>query len=244
MMGAFIETIFSLTNLIFILAILGWVFLLIKKTKTIGKLFIFISLICFYFFSITPIGDLMIKPLENKYASCYLNDSFVKNFDSIVVLAGGARGAELPLISAISGSTLTRVVKAVEVYNYNHGLKIIVSGDKNTMEKVKLILINFGIPPRAVIVDGNSHNTFQNAENVKKILGSRSFLLVTSAFHMPRAMLTFKKMGMNAYPCPTDFRQESHYDLLDFLPRTKNLYKSNLAFHEYIGGIFYRLYVH
>ena len=243
-MGAFIEILFSFTNLIFILAIVGWIFLLIKKTKTIGKLFILISLICFYFFSTTFGGDSMIKPLENQYHICSLNDNFLQSFNNVVVLAGGARGKELPLISAISGSTLTRVVKAAEIYKRNPKSKIVVSGDEYTSEKMKSFLIDFGIRKKDIIIDDNSHNTFQNAANVKKILGSKRFLLVTSAFHMPRAVLTIRKMGMNPYPCPTDFRQENHYDLLDFLPRAKNLYKSNLAFHEYIGIIFYKFYVY
>ena len=244
MIGVFNEILFSLTNLIFLFAVLGWIFLTIEKTKKMGKFFILISLICFYLFSIAPIGNLMIKPLENKYSLCRLNSPVINRLDTVVVLAGGVRSEKLPLISAISGSTLIRVVKSITLYNHDPKLKIIVSGDECTAEKIKLFLINFKIPEDNIIIDGNSHNTLQNAQNVKKIIGNNQFILVTSAFHMPRAMSSFKKLGMNPYPYPTDFRGDNSYNPWDFLPNTKNLHKSNLAFHEYVGKIFYSLYVH
>jgi len=243
MIREFIEVLFSLTNLIFFSAILGWFLLLKRRTKKIGRLFILVALICFYFSSTAPGSDLMIKPLENQYSLCETNTSQSDNKDDIVLLSGGLRSNSLPLDSSLGDSTLYRVTKTIEIYR-DHPHKIILSGVRGAMNKIKSFLINLGVSEKDIVIDGQSYNTYQNALATKKIVGNNDFILVTSAFHMPRAMLIFEKLGMHPKPCPTDFREENNYTLLSFLPRSKNLKKSNLAFHEYLGILFYKLYAH
>jgi len=67
-------------------------------------------------------------------------------------------------------------------------------------------------------------------------------LLITSAYHMPRAIKTFQKAGLSPIALPTDYQYENFYTILSFLPQAENLKKSNLAFHEYFGILFYRLF--
>ena len=95
-------------------------------------------------------------------------------------------------------------------------------------------------------------NTYENAVNVQKILdqkGIKEVLLVTSAFHMPRARLIFEKLGMKVIPAPTDFfvTEGSVKDfnlattLVYLLPDPLFLNLNTIALKEYLGLLIYRL---
>ncbi|TAG12058.1 MAG: YdcF family protein [Oscillatoriales cyanobacterium] len=112
-----------------------------------------------------------------------------------------------------------------------------------------------GIPASAILQDPDSHNTYQNAVNVRQILDAKNIkkpvLLVTSAMHMTRSLLIFQRQGIKVIPAPTDF-QITQQDIatsqsnglafaLDLLPDTYYLHQSTKALKEYIGLIVYRL---
>ena len=111
-----------------------------------------------------------------------------------------------------------------------------------------------GVPADAILQDPTSLNTYQNAVNVKKILQDRGLnriLLVTSAFHMPRSLLIFKKQGVDAIPAATDFfvseQNLKAIDLspqartLNLLPDASKLNQVSKVMKEYIGLGVYRL---
>ena len=71
------------------------------------------------------------------------------------------------------------------------------------------LLQAYGVPPDSIIVESNSRNTHENAINTAAIWRERHFrsgLLVTSATHMPRALASFRKAGLDVAPWPADFR--------------------------------------
>ncbi len=112
-----------------------------------------------------------------------------------------------------------------------------------------------GVPPEVIFQDPDSHNTHQNAVNVRKILDAKNIkgpvLLVTSASHMPRSLGVFRRQGIEAIPAPTDFlvsQQELEElqgtwqaRLLNILPDAYHLHKITQHLKEYIGGGVYRL---
>ena len=74
------------------------------------------------------------------------------------------------------------------------------------------LLQAYGVPPDSIIVESNSRNTHENAINTAAIWRERHFrsgLLVTSATHMPRALASFRKAGLDVAPWPADFRGHS-----------------------------------
>ena len=116
------------------------------------------------------------------------------------------------------------------------------------------ILELMGISSEAIIQEGNSVNTHENAIFTQKILkeqGINKILLVTSAFHIPRALKIFQHLGINTIPAPTDFYvsqqefQEVDYSLessiLSLIPNTKSLDRTTMVIKEYIGTIVYWL---
>jgi len=230
----------------FFLILAGLVILLrLKKEKTGRSLVVAGVLLC-YLFSITPAVDLILTPLERQYPQIQERETGRTNY--LVLLLGSEKD------NILRSSEVLRIYfeKLEEFKGINSSknageFKIIISGvspispEKNNAKKVKEYLSKRGIAIENIILEEESRNTFESAKNIQKILGKEPLLLVTSAYHMPRAMEIFQKMDMRPIPAPADFKKGEGYNVLDLFPDPKNMVNSNLAFHEYFGILFYRL---
>jgi len=101
-----------------------------------------------------------------------------------------------------------------------------------------------GIPESAISVTGEVQNTEQEASAVKKLFkqDKPSILLVTSAFHMPRAKLLFERKGFAVHPYPVDFKVGiAQVTPMDFLPDADALWKTSVAIREKMGLMYYRI---
>jgi len=222
---------------VFVLILLGLI--LIFKRKKAGRILLIIALVIYYFFSITPAVDLILKPLEGKYQP--LNKKDFYQAEKIVLLLGEGE------TDVLRASEVLRFYSQQSMLN-NQQLKIIISGasalnpKENPGLEVKKYLSERGIPEQKMILEDKSRNAFESARNLKEIIGQEeSFFLVTSAYHVTRSMEIFQKMGMNPIPTPTDFKIQGKYNILDYFPDGRNLRNSDLALHEYFGILFYRL---
>lgn len=102
--------------------------------------------------------------------------------------------------------------------------------------------IAFGVPEERIWLSPEVQNTFQEAQAVAKELPGGSILLVTSAFHMPRARALFEAQGLNVLPFPVDFRVvENQTTILDFLPNAGALDTTTAAMRELLGRGYYWL---
>ena len=111
----------------------------------------------------------------------------------------------------------------------------------------------FGVPAEAAVTTGKVFNTADEATAVAGLLTERrasgklsdppTVLLVTSAFHMPRAMVQFEAAGLRVEPYPVDFlvSSEKLVAVMDFLPTASALSQTELALREFYGRIFYRI---
>jgi uncharacterized SAM-binding protein YcdF (DUF218 family) len=128
---------------------------------------------------------------------------------------------------------------------------IIVSGghvnpftaDKNENKIARDYLIRWGVPENDVIGEARSRDTFESAVQVQKLLehnGWKRYLLVTSAFHMPRSMLVFAAHTAEPVPAPTDFSL-GQFELtpLAWFPNEHVARKLFLTLHEYLGLVNY-----
>ncbi|MCW9025865.1 MAG: YdcF family protein, partial [Thiovulaceae bacterium] len=102
------------------------------------------------------------------------------------------------------------------------------------------LAIALGIPEKDIIINGLPKDTYEEAEFSKHIVKDKKFALVTSATHMPRAMMMFKSKGMNPISAPTYFKKSGEYDFLQ-LPSTTSFERSRMAIHEYLGILWAKL---
>lgn len=184
------------------------------------------------------------------------------NAEAIVVLGGATKPAFRPRPSVDLSEEGDRVLYGAQLYQQKKAPLVVVSGGRiswygsgpSESEDMATILSLLGVPTEAILQEPNSLNTYENAVNVRKILDARGIhrvLLVTSAMHMPRSLLIFKRQGIGAIPAPTDFlvtdnelreiQSTPQATLLNLLPDADRLYQFTRALKEYVGLVVYRL---
>ncbi|WP_293124665.1 YdcF family protein [Microcoleus sp. bin38.metabat.b11b12b14.051] len=182
---------------------------------------------------------------------------------AIVVLGGGVKAALAPRPWVELGEAGDRIIYASRLYRQGKAPLLVLTGGRvdwkggGSPESADMAEIaqTMGVPASAILQDPDSHNTYQNAVNVRKILDAQGIqnqvLLVTSAMHMTRSLLIFQRQGIKVIAAPTDF-QITQQDIatsqnngqafaLDLLPDTYYLHQSTKALKEYIGLMVYRL---
>ncbi len=109
-----------------------------------------------------------------------------------------------------------------------------------------------GVPAQQILLDVTSLNTYENALNVKALVTTHNItgplLLVTSAYHMPRSVAIFRRLGLEVIPAPTDYRYPSiarswtwQNLLLSLIPTPYNMDITTMALREYQGLLVYWL---
>src|SRR5919106_909010 len=197
-----------------------------------------------------PVNYALRYPLESRYRPL-LEPKTAGSYDAIVVLTGGIIPASglIPLAS-IDEFMFRRLEEAWRLYRIQPK-PIIVSGghvnpftaDKNENKIARDYLIRWGVPENDVIGEARSRDTFESAVQVQNLLehnGWKRYLLVTSAFHMPRSMLVFAAHTAEPVPAPTDFSL-GQFELtpLAWFPNEHVARKLFLTLHEYLGLVNY-----
>ena len=191
-----------------------------------------------YLLSTEPVKDLLYRPLEGKH---YVPSSF--SADALVVLGGGAYNTGI-----LKEDSMKRLLTAF-VLHKKTGLPLILSGGASLgslpeAEVMKSLLEELGVDKGKVLLEVKSTSTMENALYVKEICekkGYKEVVLITSAYHMPRAVQAFQKVGLDVVPYPTDFKQDKKYNLYSLLPKMGTLNDSYKALREYLALLFYHL---
>jgi uncharacterized SAM-binding protein YcdF (DUF218 family) len=147
-------------------------------------------------------------------------------------------------ILLLGGDFKGRSFEAIRLYTLLDNAKIITSGypgrdDVSEAVKSARKLVELGIPKEDIIMQSEPKDTQEEAQHIRKIVGDEQFILVTAAYHMPRAMELFKKEGLNPITAPTNYLVEKNYLLS--APSGRNLQKTEIAFHEYLGKTWNKL---
>jgi uncharacterized SAM-binding protein YcdF (DUF218 family) len=229
---------------IMVVALAGLAFYLRKKART-G------AVVCLALAALVWVGtskvfsDAIMAPLENAYPT----PSKPKG-DVIVLLCGGFRGGG-NLYSAserLAPATLERAAAAYKLYQ-DTKLPILVSGGapfsaEPEAEAAAAWLRELGVPQDKLLAEKSSRDTFENAEYTVKLCRERGFrriILLTSAYHIPRAVMLFRKEGgVEITPFPVARRSGGPRFISDWLPG-RDL-DARLAINEYFGIVYYRLY--
>ncbi len=218
--------------------IVAFVVLGFLAKRRLARFLAFSFALFIYLLSVEPIKDVLYKPLEEAYTVPLKPEGEV-----IVILGGGAYN------TGILKEDSTKRLLTGFVLHKQTGLPIILSGGASVgalpeAEIMKNLLLTLGVDKGRIYTDVNSKDTKENAQEVKKLcqrLACKKVVLVSSAYHMKRAVISFKRVGLEVSPYPTDFKRDLRYNLYSFLPKMGVLADSYKALREYLGMLWYSL---
>jgi len=233
-----------------LLSFLGLYFLWFTNKQKTGKIVVSVGLVILTLFSYRVIADKLLRPLERQYdkfeikSSTAVTETEDKSAIKFVVVLGGGHTSdpELPLISQLGKDSLVRLIEGIRIYRKYPGAKLLLSGGVvfdpvSEAEIMARVAREIGVPEGDIVLESKSKDTRDEALFIKPIVGNEPFVLVTTASHIPRSMALFKKLGMNPIPSPIghSIRDRQGLHFYYFFPNTGNLFKTELAIHEYLG---------
>jgi len=194
-----------------------------------------------YLCSIPLVGRALLRPLESRYPP--LSEERPPPAEYIVVLGSGyAPHDGIPVTAALDDDGLVRVVEAVRLARLVPAARLVVSGGAPPgrlppAQGYARLARALGIAPQSIIVSDEALDTRGEARAVSHLLGHAAFLLVTSAYHMPRAMWVMRQAGANPIAAPTGERAygAAAVGWRALLPGSGGLRDSERALHEYLG---------
>ena len=204
----------------------------------------------------TPIlSNTYIALLEARYPPFKLAPG--STFDAVVVLAGGVfhKGSLRPTDEA-SDASRQRTACGADLWLQGLAPKLLLTGGDATVlrtgppesREMKRWALRLGVPESAIQTEETSRTTYENAVQAKTVLGSGHILLVTAAYHLPRAVGLFEKQGFLVTPVACGYESKhtplqtwEQKTVFDFIPTVKALLLSTQAIDELAGIIVYWL---
>jgi uncharacterized SAM-binding protein YcdF (DUF218 family) len=221
-----------------------------------GRRFVTVGAVLLLIAGLSPLGNALILPLEDRFPRANLDDpppptGFILLGGAEDRLVGTARHA--PTLNEAG----ERVVEAAILARRFQEAKIAFSGgDAGILYKsdseaagAQALLTALGFPQERLILEANARDTYENAAFLKEELNrqgdlapGKRWLLITSAYHMPRAMGAFRKAGFDVEPWPVDYRTRGAADLTrPFDKVSEGLRRVDVAAREWVGLLAYWL---
>jgi uncharacterized SAM-binding protein YcdF (DUF218 family) len=242
--GKVTQAIIAPMHVVFVLLIFGW--LIRRRQPRASGIILFLAIALLYLSSAPWSSRLLLGTLEGKYP--IRPSTELPEADAIVLLGGTTYPVQPPRVEAeeITGA---RVQRAARLYRAGKAPKIIVSGGvvyssteglaRTEADDMFDLLVMMGVPADAIVREAASRNTYENTGNTLGILEAmkcRQILLVTSAFHMPRAMALFRRSNLTIIPAPSDPRSGGKANQWrDFFPGPDALKLTTQAVNEIVG---------
>jgi uncharacterized SAM-binding protein YcdF (DUF218 family) len=210
-----------------------------------------VSVVILLFFAVVPVANLMVSALENRFPH---NPTLPEQVHGIVILGGVIN----PILSAKRQSP--QLNDAIERLTIGAGLarrypkaRVIFSGGSGDLfnpehreaHYAPKVFSQLGLAPDRVIYEDKARNTAENATYARQLANpsaGENWILITSAFHMPRAIGVFRKADWTMIPYPVDFSTTGDDKFsLSFRGLLGGIGSFGSVLHEYIGLIAYWL---
>ena len=238
------------TNLLIGIGLLGAI-LMVTRFASLGRKLVIAAVLLLVICGLSPLGNLLLYPLESRFPAW---DASRGAPDGIVVLGGSIE----PNLSAAHGTAVVsgasdRIITAVALARrypnarvvFSGGSGNLVSNDAREADFAGAIFESLGISKSRLIMERHSRNTVENAEFSKALVAPKQgerWLLVTSAFHMPRSVGLFRKAGFPVEAYPVDWRVGGRAGLFTFSKLAREgLWRTDAGMREWMGLIAYRL---
>ena len=238
------------TNLMAGVAGLGLLLLALRRSRP-GLRLVTGAVLALVLLGVLPVGTLMLRPLEDRFPQTSLEglqpDGIVVLGGAIDQVIGAARG------QVTISESATRITAAAELARrfpkarlvYTGGSAALVAEIGGEAEDARRLWVALGIDPGRITIEDRSRNTDENARFVRDLLRpapGQTWILVTSAYHMPRSMGLFRAAGFPVVPYPVDYRTTGTWrDALPNLQLSLGLARLDFATREWIGLVAYKL---
>lgn len=235
-------------SVVFLLVLLGMVLAGFGRRR-LGMVAAGLGVLLLGLVSYTTVGEVMISPLENRFAR---PEVMPQDVSTILLLGGSTSGR----ISAARGMSefsdaadrpiealrLARVYPQAQILATGGVGQLLSQGAETEAVTTERFLRGMGLPPDRFMLEDASRNTAENAQFTAEMLVGRegTMLLVTSAFHIPRSMGLFRKAGLDPIAWPVDYRSTgTEVFRIDLTDPVVNIETTTIALREWIGLLAY-----
>ena len=235
-------------NLLLLCLLAGVLFFLVSRGRR-GKILVGVSLLGFLVLAVAPIGPAMLLALEERFPRPQLPE----RVDGILVLGGAVDPAlSLSYGETVFNGAVTRVLAGIALARRYPEAKLALIGGEGGFVPVGLpesratlsFVIAQGLAPERVMLEERSRSTHENAVYAKELIRpapDANWILITSAFHMPRAVASFDAADWPVIPYAVDYKIDPQTGLRPNFSLLDGLSASTLAGKEWAGLLGYRL---
>ncbi len=238
------------TNFLILIGFVGAI-LMFTRFVSLGRKLVIAAVLLLVICGLSPLGKILLYPLESRFP---LWDAARGAPDGIIVLGASIE----PELSVAHGRPVVRgaadrIIEAAALAKrypnarvvFSGGSANLVSNDAREADFAGAIFEGLGVEKSRLIMERQSRNTRENAQFSKALVAPKDgerWLLVTSAYHMPRSVGLFRKAGFAVEPYPVDWRVGGRDDLMTFSKvALEGLGRTDLAVREWMGLIAYRV---
>jgi len=206
---------------------------------------------CLFVAGLSPLANVLVLPLEQRFEARSPAD--IADPVAGIILLGGAEDG---WVSAGRGAlalneAAERITETLRLANAHPQARVVITGgvarlygdDREGSTAVATLFRELGIAKDRFVVETRSRNTYENATMTLPLIAAKpgeTWLLVTSAYHMPRAVGVFRKAGLDVIAYPVDFRLRGSEDLSRwFQSLPAGLQRFDLAAKEWVGLLAY-----
>lgn len=237
-------------TLLLLLGLAGVLLGLTRFART-GRVLMVLAILGIAVGLLTPLGAAMMRPLEGRFPPPSAN---LPEPAAIIVLGGSVEPrkseAHGQVILSTDGTRMTAAVELARKYPktplvFTGGSALLLSEGPPEANAARDLWLALGVEPERMIFESKSRNTWENALFTRELLNPRpgdTYILVTSAWHMPRSVGIFRHAGMKVVPFPVAYH--TFGDGRDFVSSTsivERLAMLDFSFREWVGLLAYRL---
>jgi uncharacterized SAM-binding protein YcdF (DUF218 family) len=235
-------------NLLLLCLLTGILLFAISRGRR-GTVLIGLSAVGFLLLAIVPIGPAMLLTLEERFPR---PAALPEKIDGIIVLGGAVEPAiSLSYGETVFNGSVARVLSGVALARRHPEAKLVLVSGEGSFFPVGFaearatlwFVVEQGIDPARVVLEERSRSTHENAVYAKEMIRptrGETWILATSAYHMPRAVASFDAVGWNVIPYPVDYKVDPKTGLRANFSLLDGLSASTLAGKEWVGLVGYR----
>ena len=221
-----------------------------RKWRRLGLGLIALAMLVLVVIAFTPVPAMLLHPLEHRITA---SERLPERIDGIVLIGS----AQLPRLTAaygtvhMTGNAATMTEFAALARRYPTARRVFAGGSGRLLDEgppessvVELFFMEEGLDPSSLVLEKKSRNTQENASFAKEIVlpkpGER-WVLITAAFHMPRALAVFRKAGWDVIPYPVAYRTLPELSWAPDPDPLRQFEMIDMAIHEWIGLAAYEM---